>query len=127
MVWILILLPFFGFAAEIEWSGEFRSEGHFYGEKLSAPTRTTDVILQATTDFDLKFNSRSRMHLKPLLRSNLSTKEKPENLFLNLQEAFWEIKTQPLKIKLGSNTYHWGVLDGYSPMDITNGRVLFNP
>lgn len=127
MVWIYLLLPLFSFSAEFEWSGEFRSEGHFYSEQLSAPTRTTDAILQTNADFDLKFNSLSRMHFKPLLRSNLSTNEKPENLFLNLQEAFWEIKTQPMKIKFGSNTYHWGILDGYSPMDVTNGRVLFNP
>lgn len=127
MIWIYLLLPLLSPAAELEWSGEFRSEGHFYGDELASPTRTMDAILQSQFDFDVKFNSKSRMHLKPLLRSNLSSKEKPERLFLNLQEAFWEIKTQPVKIKVGSNTYHWGILDGYSPMDVTNGRVLFNP
>lgn len=127
MILISLLLPLFTFSAEFDWSGEFRSEGHFYGEELPSPTRTMEAILQSHLDLDLKFNSKSRMHLKPLLRSNLSSKEKPENLFLNLQEAFWEIKAEPLKMKLGSNTYHWGILDGYSPMDITNGRVLFNP
>lgn len=127
MSWVFVFFSFVSTAAEITWSGEIRSEGHFYIEELPAPTRTTDGILQGTFELDVKFNNRSRMHFKPVVRSNLSTSEKPEQLFLNAQEAYWEIKTEPVKIRLGSNTYHWGVLDGYSTMDVTNGRVLYNP
>ncbi len=114
-------------AADFEWSGELRGEGHAYADELTSPTRQYDGILQSIMDFDVKFNRRSRLHFKPNLRSNLSTQQHPENLFLNLQEAYWEIKLEALKIKMGSNTHHWGVLDGYSTMDVTNGRVLFNP
>ncbi len=127
MSWFLILFSLFSPAAEFEWSGELRSEGHFSAEELSSPTRTSDGIFYGLLEMDLKFNSFSRMHFKPTVRSNLSTREKPEQVFLNVQEAFWEIKTDLLNFKLGSNTYHWGILDGYSTMDITNGRLLFNP
>lgn len=114
-------------AAEFEWSGELRGEGQLSVEKLSSPTRQFDGLLQGIVEMDIKYNRRSRMHFKPNLRSNLSTQQKPETLFLNMQEAYWEIKLESTKLKLGSNTYNWGILDGYSTMDVTNGRVLFNP
>ncbi len=124
---LFIFSTFLIHAAEFEWSGELRGESHIYAEQLTSPTRQFEGILQSIMDFDLKFNRRSRLHFKPNLRSNVSTQQHPENLFLNMQEAYWEIKLETLKLKIGSNTHHWGVLDGYSTMDVTNGRVLFNP
>lgn len=114
-------------ALETQFGGNFAYEVFHSPAELPEPTRTTDHILHLTPELDLKFNKRSRMHFKPTLRANVSTEEKPENLFLNVQEAYWEIKTHPIRLKIGQNTYNWGVLDGYSTMDVVNGRTMFNP
>lgn len=114
-------------ALDTQFSGQFSVETQYSWAELSEPTRTLDTILHFQPELDLKFNRRSRMHFKPLLRSNISTEEKPEQLFLNAQEAYWEIKTHPLRVRLGQNIYNWGVLDGYSPVDVVNGRVMYNP
>lgn len=114
-------------ALETSFGGDFTYENFIYGDQLPQPTRTYDHILHLRPQLDLTFNKISAMHFKPLLRMNTSTQESPEKLFLNVQEAYWEIRKDAFRVRMGQNTYHWGILDGYSTMDVVNGRVLFNP
>ena len=58
----LLFSTFIIHAAEFEWSGELRGEGHAYATELTSPTRQYDGISQSILDFDIKFNRRSRMH-----------------------------------------------------------------
>jgi len=123
----LFVVTFLSTAVETTFSGLIGIEEQYYSDELPEPTRQNDELIYFQPELDLKFNRRSRMHFKPSVRANISTDETPEQVFLNVQEAYWEIKTHPLRLRLGQNTYNWGVLDGYSTLDIVNGRVMFNP
>jgi len=129
MFWLLSL--FFAVptasALDTQFNGFISVQDQYYFEKIADPTRQNDVIAELQLELDLKYNKLSRMHFKPLLRSNVATTEKPEQAFLNVQEAYWEIKPNPFRVRLGENTYNWGVMDGYSTQDVVNGRVLYDP
>lgn len=124
---LALLLQTTCLALETTLGGDITYENFYYWQKLSDPTRTVDHIFYLRPQLDLKLNRKYQIHLKPILRFNSSTEETPERLFLNVQEAYWEAKGDTVRVKLGQNVYHWGVLDGYSTMDVVNGRVLFNP
>lgn len=126
-LWLVVVSIFMSAAADIRWNSTFSSETHLYYNKLPAPTRTTDPILWVKPELDIKFNKTSRIYLKPTLRANPASSDKQEQVFFNPAEMYWDIKLNPVRIDLGYNVHNWGVLDGYSPLDIVNGRVLFNP
>lgn len=129
--WISLSIFLFFYAnvasADIKWNGTLSSETFAYFEEAPDPTRTIDPIIWIKPELDIKLNKRSRFILKPLVRANPSTDEKPEQVFFNPSEMYWDIKLKSLRIDIGSNVHNWGNLDGYSPLDIINGKTLFNP
>lgn len=127
MCWFALLLFSAVHAADVKWNGALSSETFTYFDTAPEPTRTVDSVLWLKPDFDIKWNKRSRFIIRPLLRVNTSTQESPEQIFLNAAETHWDIKWDSLRITLGSNVHNWGNLDGYSPLDLVNGKTLFNP
>lgn len=127
MLWLWFLCTLMSQASEIKWNGTLSSETFAYFEEAPSPTRTTDPILWIKPELDIKWNKRSRFILKPTVRANPSTEEKPEQIFLNPSEMYWDIKLGDFRIDIGSNVHNWGILDGYSPLDMVNGKTLFNP
>lgn len=127
MSWLLTLLILTAQGAETRWNGTLSSETFTYFEEAPDPTRTVDTLIWLKPELDVKINKRSRFFLKPILRINPSTEESPEYCFFNPAEMYWDIKLKSLRINLGSNIHNWGNLDGYSPLDIVNGKTLYNP
>jgi hypothetical protein len=127
MLFLLPLLTLFSWSAEHKFGAKLDYESYYYGADLGHPTRTNDQILRFEPTYDVKFNKRTRITIKPTLRSNLSTKESPENFFFNPKEAYMEVKQSQFRVRLGENTYNWGAMEAYSPLDVVNGRTLFNP
>ncbi len=127
MLWFLFLTSLTSNAADIKWNGTLSSETFAYFEKATDPTRQVDPILWFKPELDIKWNKRSRFVLKPTVRANPATDESPEQIFFNSSEMYWDLKFNDIRIDIGSNVHNWGILDGYSPLDIVNGRTLFNP
>lgn len=122
--WLLISLCW---GAEVKFSAQADYESFYYTAKLPKPTRQNDQVIHLEPALDIKYNKRSRMIFKPHLRANVSTDESPENFFFNAKESYWEIKHKAFRSRIGSNIHSWGVMDGYSPLDVVNGRTFFNP
>jgi hypothetical protein len=127
MSWFVSLFILLAQGAEIRWNGTFSSETFASFEELPEPTRAVDTLLWIKPELDIKINKSSRFFIKPIVRINPTTDESPESFFFNSSEMYWDIKLKNIRLNLGSNVHNWGNLDGYSPLDIVNGRTLFNP
>lgn len=126
MITYLLFFSLNIFAADFSFNGQASYEPYLYWQDLPAPTRKYDHVLHFRPELELK-GPNDRIVLKTPVRANPSTDDDKEKVFVNFQEAYWEYTNYPVRTRLGMNTFSWGLMDGYSPLDITNSRVFFNP
>jgi hypothetical protein len=124
---LILFISALSWGLDVQWNGTMSSETHGYLESVPEPTRSVDPIVWLKPELDIQINKRSRFLLKPILRSNPSSENKQEQLFFNPSEMYWDIKLNPWRIDIGYNVHNWGILDGYSPLDTVNGKILYNP
>jgi hypothetical protein len=118
---LLIALPAYAF------KGSLQSNTQFFPSDLKAPTQTLIPRISLELEETQKLTKSWKYSFKGYGESNLATEGQPEKYFADLSEAFVEWKKPSLKARLGWNTLNWGVLDLYSPMDVVNQRIYFDP
>lgn len=113
-------------AVDFEHSGNLSFETHQYLEEISPTTRTYDTIFKLEPEFSLK-GAKDTLKFSPSLRSNPASQQSREQFFFNPKEAYWQFKDYPLRTRLGFNTYAWGIIDGFSPLDLMQTRSYIDP
>ncbi len=109
------------------WEGNLRSYTEYFPYDYGPPTTTLVPRLGIELGDVEKFSRTYRFSFKGNFQTNLETKYAPENYFGDISEAYLEMKKSAFKLRLGYNTFNWGVLDVFSPMDVVNQRVFFDP
>ena len=122
----MVLLYQFCYPAEFSFQGQLSYENHSYLSDLKEPTRAYDHIFHLAPELEVS-GQKDRLVFKSHFRGNLSTEITEEQSFHNIQEAYWEYKNYPLRFRAGVDTYNWGTVDGYSPLDVANSKAFFNP
>jgi hypothetical protein len=104
---------------------EAAAEPHVYFQTLPNPTRQQDQIVRVTPNAKYKVGS-FRFQTKFTARTNSASKVPVERFLLNVSEAYLEAKAYPVNFKLGVNTYNWGYMDGFSPLDVVNTKIYLD-
>ncbi len=120
------VFPVVALSAEVDFSGKVEVDLQSYFQELSAPTRTYDTIFNVEPQLQLR-GAKDVIHVRPTLRSNPASSQAIEQFFVNINEAYWEFDSYPLRTRLGYNTFSWGIMDGYSPLEFGQSRVYFDP
>lgn len=107
--------------------GQLRSQTDYFPIDLGSPTDLIVPRVGIELDAEQKMTKSFRYSFKGTFDSNLVSKYQPEQYFGDLKEAYLELKKSVFKYRLGWNTVNWGVLDAFSPMDVVNQRVYFDP
>lgn len=122
----LILFAIPAHAAELSFTGQAEAEQHSYFSNLSGPTRKYDTIIRLQPRLSLK-GQQDQIVIAPKLRSNLSSEQEKEDFLLNPAEIYWQYRHDWFRSRIGYNTYNWGIMEGYSPIDILNSKIYFDP
>lgn len=105
---------------------ELQFEQHAYLEQAPEPTRQHDTIFRFRPDLSWK-SGKHTLKSSFLLRANTGSNVSEESFLLNVEELFYEYRPYPTRWRIGANTYNWGIIDGYSPLDVVNSRVFLDP
>lgn len=115
-------------AKAASFSGQFKSTTDAYQQHLSDKTDDLVPYLQFDSNGKHKFTKSWRTQWRLLALSNLETGHSPENIYVDLPEAYAEKRVAPLfKVRAGMNTVNWGLVDVSSPSDTVNTSALFHP
>lgn len=115
--------------------GSFKSSTDFYQQKLGQPTDDLTPFLLLDVGGKNKITKKFRFQWRLFAAGNMeaegegATEGTPFNEagYVDLPEAFFELKAGSSKFKLGMNTINWGVVDGYSPSSVVNTSAFFHP
>jgi hypothetical protein len=118
-----ILFPIFAHG----FGGQLRSKTEYYPDNLGPPTETLIPRVGIELEHLEKTSKTVRFSFKGTFDSNIASHYAPENYFGDIQEAYLEYRKRTFKFRAGYNVLNWGLLDGYSPMDVVNQHVYFNP
>lgn len=124
-----ILLALIGLHSTLTFAlqGQLRSQTEYFPDNLGPPTEMLVPRLGIELQEEKKLTKTFRYSFKGTFDTNLASKQQPEEYFGDLQEAYVELRASAFKFRTGWNTVNWGVLDGFSPMDVVNQRIFFDP
>ncbi|MGE0526456.1 MAG: hypothetical protein AB7G93_03705 [Bdellovibrionales bacterium] len=122
-----LLFLAFGSTGWASFSGQLKSSTDFYPIHLG--DATDDLVPYLVLDLSGKhrFSKTFRFQAKGLALTNFESDTSPEKAYADLQEGFFELKLDSLKLRAGMNTFNWGVVDLSSPSDVVNSSTLFHP
>ena len=116
-----------GASERLSFNGKIQSSSFQFIEHVGKQLDQYIQIANIKLESQYKFTNSLRLKFNPYGRFNFSTNSDLEKEFIDLPEAYLEFRQYPARIRIGNNTYNWGVLDGYSPVDVLNQSAYFHP
>ena len=133
IAFLLLLAPlFFAIHAEAEdsewgFNADMNLTGLYFPQEYGTDTNQLLGKFEFDPILRWKYKDSWRLFIRPVFIADPANNSQREKYFADPTEAYIKFQKEVLAIRLGFNTFTWGVTDGYNPVDILNTKVLYDP
>ena len=127
LLWSSFLYRPLALAASPEVGGSVLVNEAYYPQAISSDLNRSVSLIRSDLDASLKAAKNQRLKFSGDFQWRPDDKSTEERTFINVKEAYWDLKNKTFQLRLGLNSLAWGVTDGYNPLDVTNPRELIDP
>jgi len=115
--------------AKTSWSfgADLKLEEVWWPKRYGESTDQDLLRLELLPNASAKFSDASRLTIKPELFLDPLNNSPEERVFFDPGDSFFRYRKGAFSLQAGSHLVHWGVTDGYNPLDVVNARQYFDP
>jgi hypothetical protein len=113
--------------ADSEFGADVRLAYTEWPQNYGETTNDRLTKLEIAPGASYKPTEKTRFVFKPYLLFDPGNTSPEERTFVDLGETTLRYKGDAFTIEAGSQIFHWGVTDGYNPLDVVNPEQYFDP